>query len=101
MGARLVIVDQELLDHSLQVPGAEDEQVIEHLSPAGADEPFPDRVRPRGSEGQLHDFDAYRTEDLIEADGELGVAVSEQEAGLEGAVLKPPLRARTWEVDLM
>ena len=73
-----------------QVAGAEDELVIEHLAPAGADEPFADRVRPRGSEGQLHDFDAFRTEDLIEADGELGVAVSEQEAGLEGAVLKSP-----------
>jgi hypothetical protein len=31
-----------------------------------------------------------RTEDLIEADGELGVAVPEQELGLEGTVLKPP-----------
>ena len=82
VGARLVIVDQELLDHSLQVAGAEDKQVIEHLSPAGTDEPFADRVRSRGAEGQLHDFDAFRTEDLIEADGELGVAVPEQEAAL-------------------
>src|SRR5215470_17425432 len=90
VGARLVIVDQELLDHGLQVAGAEDEQVIEHLSPAGADEPFADRVRPRGREGQLHDFDAFRTEDLIEADGELAVAVAEQELGLEGTFLKPP-----------
>jgi len=90
VGARLVIVDQELLDHGLQVAGAEDEQVIKHLSPAAADEPFADRVRPRGPEGQLHDFDAFRSEDLIEADGELGVAVPEQELGLEGAVLKPP-----------
>ena len=72
---RLVVVDQELLDHSLQVAGAKDEQVIEHLSPAGADEPFADRVRLRGPEGQLHDFDAFRTEDLIEVNGELGVAV--------------------------
>jgi hypothetical protein len=61
VGALLVTVDQELLDHSLQVAGAEDEQVIEHLSPAGADEPFANRVRPRGAEGQLHDFDAFRT----------------------------------------
>jgi len=76
--------------NSLQVAGAEDEQVIEHLWPAGADEPFADRVRPRGPEVQLHDFDAFRTEDLIEADAELGVAVPEQEPGLEGAVLKPP-----------
>ena len=85
VGARLVIVDQELLDHSLQMAGAENEQVIEHLSPAGADEPFADRVRPRGTEGQLHTFDAFRAEDLIEAERELGVAVPEQEAGLEGA----------------
>ena len=72
---RLVVVDQEGLDHSLQVAGAKDELVIEHLAPAGADEPLTDRVRLRGPEGQLHDFDAFRTEDLIEADGELGVAV--------------------------
>ena len=75
VGARLVIVNQQLLDHGLQVAGAEDEQVIEYLSPAAAGEPFADRVRPRGAEGQLHDFDAFRTEDLVEADGELGVAV--------------------------
>ena len=30
VGARLVIVDQELLDHGLQVAGAEDQQVIDH-----------------------------------------------------------------------
>src|SRR5262252_8696211 len=90
VGARLVIVDQELLDHSLQVAGAEDEQVIGYLSPARADEPFADRGRPRGPEGQLHDFDAFRTEDLIEAEGELRVAVAAQELGLERPVLKPP-----------
>jgi len=70
-----LVVDQELLDHGLQVAVAEDEQVIEHLSPAGSDEPFAVRVRPRGAEGQLHHFDAFRTEDLIEADGELGLAI--------------------------
>ena len=52
VGARLVIVDQQLLDHSLQAAGAEDEQVIEYLSPAGAYEPFADRVRPTGPNGQ-------------------------------------------------
>src|SRR5262249_25990560 len=93
VGPRLVIVDQELLDHGLQVAGAEDEQVIEHVATAGADEPFANRVRRRGPEGQLHDFDALRTEDLIEADGELAVAVPQQEPGLEGAVLKPPGQA--------
>jgi len=52
VGARLVILDQELLDHGRQVAGAEDEQVIEHLSPAGADEPSSDRVgmKPVGCE---------------------------------------------------
>jgi hypothetical protein len=44
----------------------------------------------RGDRKQLHDFDAFQTEDLIEADGELAVAVAQQELGLEGAVLKPP-----------
>src|SRR5262249_30249311 len=90
---RLVIVNQELHEHGVQVAGGEAEQVSERLSPAGADESFADRVRPGGAEGQLHDFDAFRTEDLIEADGELGVAVPQQEPSLEGAVLKPPGQA--------
>src|SRR5262249_59610818 len=92
VGPRLVIVNQELLDHGLQVAGAEDEQVIEHLSPAGADESFADRVRPRGPEGQLHDFDAFRAEDLIEADGEPGVAFPEKELGRESTILESPGR---------
>ena len=64
--------------------------MIKHFAPAGPDEPFADRVRPRGPEGQPHDFHAFGVEDLVEAGGELGVAVAEQEAGLESAVLKPP-----------
>ena len=41
MRARLVIVGQELLDHGLQVAGAEDQQVVKHLSTTGAEEPYP------------------------------------------------------------
>jgi len=97
----VLVVDEELLDHRLQMASAEDEQVVQQLSPSGADEPFGDRVRPRGPIGQLQDLHALGAEDLIEAGGELAVAIPEQELGLQRPVLEPPLRARTWEVDLM
>ncbi len=51
--ARLVIVDEELLDHRLQMASAEDEQVVQQLSPTGGDEPLRDRVRPRGRRPRL------------------------------------------------
>jgi len=66
-----------------------------------AHEPLRDRVRPRGPVGQPHDFHSLGAEDLIEAFGELAVAIAEQELGLQRSVLELPLRARTWEVDLM
>ena len=88
--ARLVIVDEELLDHRLQMASAEDEQVVQQLSPSGADEPFGDRVRPRGPIGQFQDLHALGAEDLIEAGGELAVAITEQEVGPERPVLELP-----------
>jgi len=50
---------------------------------------------------QPQNFHAFQAEDLIEGGGELAVAIAEQELGPHGAVLHLPLRARTWEVDLM
>ncbi len=41
--ACLVIVDQELLDHRLQMASAEGEQVVEQLPAGGKDEPAPTR----------------------------------------------------------
>jgi hypothetical protein len=90
VGASVVVVGQELLDHPFQVAGAEDQQVVEQLSASGKDEPLRDRVRPRRPVGQPQDFHALGAEDLIESGGELGIAVTEQELGLHGAVLHLP-----------
>jgi hypothetical protein len=54
--ACLVIVDQELLDHRLQVVGTQDQQVVEQLPVGSKNEPFRDRVRPRRPVGQPQDF---------------------------------------------
>ena len=37
----------------------------------------------------------------VEAGCELAVAIAEQELGPQSSLLQLPLRARTWEVDLM
>jgi hypothetical protein len=65
--ACLVIVDQELLDHCLQVASAEDEQVVEQLPAGGKDEPLRDRVRPRCPVRQPQDFHALGAEDRSKA----------------------------------
>src|SRR5215470_16880356 len=44
VGPSLVVVDQELLDHRLQVASAEDQQVVQHLPATGAHEPLLDRL---------------------------------------------------------
>ena len=73
--AGMVIVDEELLEHGLEVAGAEDEQVVQDLSTGGADEAFADRVCPRRLIGELQDCDTLGAEDLIEAGRKLGVSI--------------------------
>ena len=99
--ACLVIVDQELLDHRLQVAGTEDQHVVKHLTTTGADEPLREGVRDWPAVGQANDAHAFRAEDLGEGGAELGVPISEQELDLQTSILELPLRARTWEVDPM
>ena len=89
MRACLVVVDKELLEHSLQVAGA-DEQVVEHVPAACSDEPLPDGVSTRRLVRKAHDFHAFRAEDLIEAGGELAVPITKQVAGLHDAILQLP-----------
>jgi len=72
------------------VGGAEYRQVVKHLSTTGADEPFRDRVRPRGPVPQPQDFNAFRAEDLVEAGSELGVPIAEQELGRQRPILELP-----------
>ncbi len=85
-----VIVDQELLDHRLQVAGTEDKQVVKQLPAGGKNESLRDRVRPGRPVRQPQDSHALGAEDLIEAGDELTVAVTEQELGLHSAVLELP-----------
>ena len=91
MGVGPVVVVDELRQHALQVPPAEDQEVIQALAPRCADKSLSDRVRPRRSIGQAHNVHAFRAEDLVECGRELGVPVSEQELlGSQLAVLQLP-----------
>jgi hypothetical protein len=69
----------ELQKESLEVPPAEDQQVVEALPACRPHPPFGERVRLRGPEGGADDPNAFGPEDLVERTGELGVPVSDQE----------------------
>src|SRR5215472_1550320 len=91
MGAGPVVVVDELRRHALQVPPAEDQEVVEALAPRCANKSLGHGVRPRRSIGQAHNLHAFRAEDLVECGRELGVPVSEQELlGSQLAVLQLP-----------
>src|SRR5215472_4801518 len=91
MGAGPVVVVDELRQHALQVPAAEDQEVVQALAPRCADKSLGHGVRPRRSEGQTHDFDTLAAEDLVESGRELGIAIAEQELlGSKLALLQLP-----------
>ena len=58
---------------------AEDENVIEALSPDGADPAFGERVRPRRTDGGLHHRETFRPQDLVEGSRELRVPIPQQD----------------------
>jgi len=65
MGVGPVVVVDELRQHALQVPPAEDQEVIQALAPRCADKSLGHGVRPRRSIGQAHNLHAFRAEDLV------------------------------------
>jgi hypothetical protein len=53
--------------------------VVETLPTHGAYPALRERVRLRRPDGRLHNCQSFRSEDLVEAAGELGVSISEQD----------------------
>ena len=66
-------------EHALQVTPAEDEDVVETLPTNGAYPALRERVRLRRPDGRPHYRQSFCSEDLVEASGELGVSISEQD----------------------
>jgi hypothetical protein len=66
-------------EHALQVTPAEDEDVVEALPTNGAYPALRERVRLRRADGRLHDGQSFCSEDLVEASGELGVSISDED----------------------
>lgn len=66
-------------EHVLQVTPSEDEDVVETLPTNGAYPALRERVRLRRPDGRLHYRQSFRSKDLVEASGELGVSITEQD----------------------
>jgi hypothetical protein len=74
----VVVLDVDA-DHALQVTPSEDEDVVETLLTNGAYPVLRERVRLRRPDGRPHYCQSFRSEDLVEASGERGVSISEQD----------------------
>jgi hypothetical protein len=68
-------------ENDFEMVAAEDEEPVQALPADGADAPLGDGVRARRSDGRLDDPDPVGCEDGVEGGGELGVAISNEEAG--------------------
>ena len=71
----------EVSQCTLKMGLTEDQEAVETFPAHGADEPLGESVGPRGSDRRLGDPDALGSEHLVEAGGEFGVTVSNQELG--------------------
>jgi hypothetical protein len=78
---------------SLQLAPVEDQQTIEALAANGSDETLGERVRPRRPDGGLDDPHTVGAEHLVEAGGELGVSIPDEELGRTGSLGEGALRA--------
>ena len=85
MRSSQVVVVDELGQDILEVPPAEDQQLVETLAPDRAHPALSERVGARAPVGRPGYADAFAAEDLVEGGGELGVAIVEQELHRERA----------------
>ena len=76
MRPSVVVVLEERSQHTLQMPAAEDQKMVQALAARCAHKPLGDGIRPRGTVRQAHDFHAFRAEDLIEGGRELGIPIA-------------------------
>src|ERR1035437_3125238 len=77
--SRLVVVADVLGEHLVEVSSGDDEEMVEALLADGADEALGVRVRTTRTHRRADALDADRGEHLVEAGGELGVAVADEE----------------------
>src|ERR1019366_2897233 len=77
--AMLVVMSDVVAKDCFEVVTAENERPVEALFSYGPYPPFRDRVRARRSDGRPDHLDAFGDEHLVEAGGELRVAISDQE----------------------
>jgi hypothetical protein len=66
-------------EHALQVTPSEDEDVVETLPTNGTYPALRERVRLRRPDGRPHCCQSFRSKDLVEASGELGVSISDED----------------------
>ncbi len=79
-----VVVSNEFAEDRFELAAMEDQYPVETLASCGADEPLGEHVCPRSSDGRADDPNAPGSEHLVEAGGELGVSVPDQERGRAG-----------------
>jgi hypothetical protein len=77
--AMLVVMSDVVAKDCFEMMTAKNERPVETLFPYGPYPPFCDRVRARRSDGRPDHLYAFGGEHLVEAGGELRVAISDQE----------------------
>ena len=88
----LVIVLDVVAKDCIEMTTAKNERPVEALFPDGPYPPLHDRVRSRRSHRCLDHLDAFRGEHLVEAGGELRVAVLGSRTGKTDGARRDPLR---------
>src|SRR5262249_2472916 len=86
----VVVVVDVLSQHLVQMPAAEDQHVVQNLTPGGAHPALRKCVRHWPPVGQADDLHALALEHLVECRRELRVPIAKQELGPQGAVLELP-----------
>src|SRR5262249_22769402 len=66
MRPKPVVIGDICREHPLEMPGVEDDDMIEHIAPDTPDEPLAVRILPGTSRGDLHFFDAHVLDALLE-----------------------------------
>jgi hypothetical protein len=74
----VVVIDVDA-QNMLELASSEDQQPVQAFGPCGPHEALGVSVGLRRAERRLDNVDAFRAEDLVEAGGELGVAIADQE----------------------
>jgi hypothetical protein len=88
--ASVVVMIDELAQNLIEVPLAEDKNVVKALTAGCSDPALRDGIHSRASVGGLEHLHGLGPEYLIKAAAELGVAISDQEPCSDIAILQRP-----------